>query len=420
VDSNNNTWVNNGHYTTNNFIYRALSDNVINNCHLKVNNLFSIQLGETSPVDYESIKTKGFRMDANCGVETKDFEFVGPGFIHMGSNSVFKVSGTAYMGITKDIYGIYGPVSGDYAVFQAGSIVRGNNIDANQGFVANYYKHLYVVTGSHFDFGWSNVAKDQWEGHVEGQWDQPYYRLADGAALYTGTEKPSITITPTNCNPGFGDTPGGGGETTTTTSIRVIAEDMGDQSLNENSDFDFNDVVFDVTWVSDSEVDVEILAAGGTLPLTIGWNGNETNESGYIDYEVHNLLGYSETMIINTHSSVGNHIDGVPSKHLTLNGTFRKDHFAEDVRDNIPVKVRKNNRWYEIKADQGKVAGKLAVDKEYDPWCNERKDIDDWWQNADKKGLFSKYTQDPTTLTKYWYKQAKFRQLKPGEYIELK
>jgi hypothetical protein len=125
-------------------------------------------------------------------------------------------------------------------------------------------------------------------------------------------------------------------------------------------------------------------------------------------------------MIINTNSNVGSHIENVPSVKRTLNGTFRKDHFAEDVRDNIPVKVRKNNRWYEIKADQGKVAGKLAVDKEYEPWCNERKDIDDWWQNADKKGLFSKYTQDPTTLTKYWYKQAKFRQLKPGEYTELK
>jgi len=417
VDSNNNTWVNNGHYTTNNFIYRALSDNVINNCHLKVNNLFSIQLGETSPVDYESIKTKGFRMDANCGVETKDFEFVGPGFIHMGSNSVFKVSGTAYMGITKDIYGIYGPVSGDYAVFQAGSIVRGNNIDANQGFVANYYKHLYVVTGSHFDFGWSNVAKDQWEGHVEGQWDQPYYRLADGAALYTGTEKPSITITPTNCNPGFGDTPGGGGETTTTPSIRVIAEDMGDQSLNEASDFDFNDVVFDVTWVSESKVKIKILAAGGTLPLTVGWDG--TGED-YITHEVHYMLGYSESTMINTHSTVGNYKDGVPPYEFEFTGSFSKANFAANVRDNIPVKVRKNGVWYDIKADQGKVAGKLAVDKEYEPWCNERKDIDDWWQNADKQGLFSKYTQDPTTLTKYWYKQAKYRQLKPGEYIELK
>lgn len=203
----------------------------------------------------------------------------------------------------------------------------------------------------------------------------------------------------------------------TTPSIRVIAEDMGDKSLNEASDFDFNDVVFDVTWVSESKVKIMILAAGGTLPLTVGWDG--TGED-YITHEVHYMLGYSESTMINTHSTVGNYKDGVAPYPFEFTGSFRKDHFAEDVRDNIPVKVRKNGVWYDIKADQGKVAGKLAVDKEYEPWCDERKDIDDWWQNADKQGLFSKYTQNPTTLTKYWYKQAKYRQLKPGEYIELK
>ena len=205
-------------------------------------------------------------------------------------------------------------------------------------------------------------------------------------------------------------------------SIRVIAEDMGDQSLKEASDFDFNDVVFDVTWVSESKVKIKILAAGGTLPLTVGWDGTEdpNDPKAYIKHEVHYMLGYSESTMINTHSTVGNYKDGVPPYEFEFTGSFKKESFAADVRDIIPVKVRKNGVWYDIKADQGKVAGKLAVDKEYEPWCNERKDIDDWWQNADKQGLFSKYTQDPTTLTKYWYKQAKYRQLKPGEYIELK
>jgi hypothetical protein len=198
-------------------------------------------------------------------------------------------------------------------------------------------------------------------------------------------------------------------------TLRVIAEDLGDQSLNENSDFDFNDVVFDVTWKSENEVEIEILAAGGTLPLTVGWDGTTGN---YRDYEVHNLLGYSETMIINTNSNVGSHIENVPSVKRTLNGTFRKDHFAEDVRDNIPVKVRKSGVWYDIEADKGKVAGKLAVAKDYD-WCDERVDVDDWWMDNDKKGLFIKYTQAPATLTKYWYRQAKYRRLQNKEIIEV-
>ena len=90
-----------------------------------------------------------------------------------------------------------------------------------------------------------------------------------------------------------------------------------------------------------------------------------------------------------------------------------------DVRDKIPVKVRKNGVWYPIKADQGKAPGKIAVGTDYNPWCDERVDIDDWWQNNDKQGLFIKYTQAPETLTKYWYRQAKFRRLQNKELISV-
>lgn len=183
--------------------------------------------------------------------------------------------------------------------------------------------------------------------------------------------------------------------------VRVIAEDMGDQATNESSDFDFNDVVFDVEYVSASEAKVTILAAGGTLPLTVGWDGDETNESGYIKYEVHNLLGYSETMIINTKSNVGNHIDNVEPKTITVSGSFDKDNLAVGANA-IPVKVRKNNKWYTIVAPQGKAAGKLCVGTDYE-WCNERQDIYDKWKD-NNGALFLQYVNDPNTLTKYWYR----------------
>ena len=183
--------------------------------------------------------------------------------------------------------------------------------------------------------------------------------------------------------------------------VRVIAEDMGDQATNESSDFDFNDVVFDVEYVSASEAKVTILAAGGTLPLTIGWDGDETNESGYIDYEVHNLLGYSETMIINTKSNVGNHIDNVKPVTITVSGSFDKENLAVGANA-IPVKVRKNNKWYTIVAPQGKAAGKLCVGTDYE-WCNERQDIYDKWKD-NNGALFLQYVNDPNTLTKYWYR----------------
>ena len=182
--------------------------------------------------------------------------------------------------------------------------------------------------------------------------------------------------------------------------VRVIAEDMGDQNLNESSDFDFNDVVFDVTYVEEGKVRIEILAAGGTLPLTIGWDGT----GDYITHEVHYRLGYSESTMINTHSKVGYHQDGVKSYKFDYTGTFRKASFKQDVRDYIPVKVRKNGTWYNINADQGRAPGKLCVGTDY-TWCNERQDIDSKWKNANG-GLFLQYVNNPKLLTSYWYRRA--------------
>ena len=182
--------------------------------------------------------------------------------------------------------------------------------------------------------------------------------------------------------------------------VRVIAEDMGDQTPNEDSDFDFNDVVFDVTYVSEGEVKIKILAAGGTLPLTVGWNGS----GDYITHEVHYMLGYSEATMINTNANVGYHQDGVAPYEFKYTGTFRKDYFRQDVRDNIPLKVRKSGVWYDITAPIGKAAGKLCVGTDYE-WCDERLDIDTKWRNAEG-GLFLQYVNNPTKLTNYWYRNA--------------
>ena len=88
-------------------------------------------------------------------------------------------------------------------------------------------------------------------------------------------------------------------------------------------------------------------------------------------------------------------------------------YFFPEMWDNIPVKVRKNGVWYPINADQGKAPGKIAVGTDYNPWCDERVDIDFWWQNNNKQGLFYLYTQSPATLTKFWYKQATYRNGEP-------
>ena len=164
INSNDATWVNNGVYTTEYFIYTAGSTDVINNCRLIVNEDFDINLGDTP--------SNGFRMDANASVKTKNFNgggnftytyyradwyrYVeashsgGPFYIYMGASSMFEVTETATMNATKADYGIYGPEEGAYAVFKAKNIVAGK---ANQGFEVTYGNNLAVVCETHFDNG---------------------------------------------------------------------------------------------------------------------------------------------------------------------------------------------------------------------------------------------------------------------------
>ena len=68
-------------------------------------------------------------------------------------------------------------------------------------------------------------------------------------------------------------------------NIRIIAEDL---SAKEGSDFDFNDVVFDVTFTSDNTADITLIAAGGTLPLTVAGQ------------EVHSKFGVNTDVMVNT------------------------------------------------------------------------------------------------------------------------
>ena len=249
IDSNNNTWVNNGQYTTGNFYYTAGSNDVINNCRLTVNNLFKINLGDTDK--------NGFKMDSNSGVVTKNFEAAGPSFIYMGAQSVFEVTGTATMNITKDVYGIYGPSTGGQAVFHAKKIVNGAD-DANQCFVANYFDNLIVAYDeSHFPQGYSDGTSDAAKANG-GIGSQPYYRIGDGAVVEQ-TQYVNYSVTPGTCNPGFNG--GGGSKPEPKQYVYFAFEDLG-----TSDDFDFNDVVVRVGMPDDSNMStVELCAIGGTL-----------------------------------------------------------------------------------------------------------------------------------------------------------
>ena len=371
VNSNSNTWVNNGHYHTGNFIYNAASDEVINNCRLTVDEDFNINLGDNPG-------NGNFKMDAGSGVVTKNFNGGGnwsknystgwssfnggPFYVYMGANSVFKVTGTCTLNATKADYGFYGPETGGYAVLDAKEIKKGAD---NQGYEVTYGNNLYVYTESHFGNGYS------------GQY--PYIDFKGNAKIFApGFEdgKPAITIQPSRCCAGFAGSGSGsegegdGGESgdtpELTPDVRIIAEDL---SASESSDFDFNDVVFDVTFTSSTTALVTLQAAGGTLPLTVA------------GVEVHDMFGVSTSTMVNTFA-------GNKSAYAPVSFEITGIDSSKRGRD-IEILVLKGDEWCPLEAHQGVPAAKLAVKPTF-VWCDEYEAIEsryplfrDWVQNRE-------------------------------------
>ena len=146
--------------------------------------------------------------------------------------------------------------------------------------------------------------------------------------------------------------------------IRIIAEDL---SASEGSDFDFNDVIFDVKYEYPvwNKTTIILQAAGGKLPLRIGVLDEE--------HEVHNLFGVSLNTMVNTEDWTA-HKDPVT---FIIDGQFGSWNI-----NNLPIWVQKGSDWVELTAPKGKAASKIAVSTDY-KWVKELKDISNAYKNFD-------------------------------------
>ena len=345
VNSNDNIWVNNGKYTTGTFTYNAGSSEVVNNCKMKVKGQFYINLGDNAGQN-------GFRMDAGASCEADTYLAKGPHNIYMGAGALFKVNGNATMDASKADYGVYGPTSGGYAVFQAQNIVAGT---AGQGYEITYGNNLYVVANTHFAQGYSG--------------DYPFIDFKGGCSesnIFIEGNMPNYSITRSECNPGFGGKP-------EPEAIRIIAEDL---SASEGSDFDFNDVVFDVqlNWPSEGKHTITLQAAGGKLPLTIAGE------------EVHAKFGVPTNKMVNTESWTEQRAPVT----FVIEGKYAN-------ANEIEVRVQKGSDWPLLTAPKGKAASKIAVSTDY-KWVKELKDISNAYKN------FDTYV---TNCTPEWWKDNK-------------
>ena len=153
---------------------------------------------------------------------------------------------------------------------------------------------------------------------------------------------------------------------------RIVAEDL---TVGENSDFDFNDVVFDVI---NGGTTLRLRAAGGELPLYVA--GQEVHDAFATKYS-----GITRTTLINTgwNGTVDyeNYYVDIPS-----GGTYSTRALAES----IPIVVHKNGQDITLKAEKAKVASKIAVGSDFE-WCAEREDIDKKFRKKDYTKLFQQY-----------------------------
>ena len=376
INSNNSGWINNGQWKTKDYAYVGGSENVINNCYLWVTNDFEMNIS--------SVKGS-FKINSEGGVLAQNFyggrdsstgAVSGPFKIEMAENAVFVVennaqfeSGRSEIDNDKYAYGIFGPLTGGYAVFQAKNIVRVASI-ANTWGAVTYRGHLYVSAETHFAQG-----NDGMESHkfiIE----QDGFSIADNifaAGFKSG--KPNITIPQTTCSPGFkGGNP----------LFRVIAEDL---SASEAGDFDFNDVVFDVVKAEGGVTTLKLICAGGVLPLRVrGANQAEGTE-------IHSLFGENEPNANGQYKMYNTGLSPkMPEAEFTVEGTYTT---PEQIR-NIIIEVWKNGNWRELTATRGKAACKILVDDTFKPVV-ERRNI------ADENQNFTNYVQGKF-VDDFWWK----------------
>lgn len=168
---------------------------------------------------------------------------------------------------------------------------------------------------------------------------------------------------------------------------RIIVEDL---SISERSDFDFNDVVFDVC----HNGILIIRAIGGELPIYIGAeNANEVHAACKIPLSGNTNQGKnSHRFMMNTgwqsdaNSKVYEGIDyHADLGHIDLKRTFNTPADALE----IGIWVHKNGENIKLKAPRGKVASMVCVGTDYE-WCAERQDIDDKYHKGGVK-LFHEY-----------------------------
>ena len=421
LTNSNSKWQNDGHWTCGSFDIDNYSHINFNNCLLTVNGCFHLNRGT-------------FILNAGASVVCESFEWEDTSDFYMGGKSVLLVNGTLHTNNCNSGYGFRG-YGNDYAVIQANAITH----DGNEQFRMSYYGNLYIATDNHFALWYKDAPNTQ----------QPSYYAESTVLFQFNRDSCPVTIPQTNCSPGasgghsFGD---GSQDNTwneedeewdqvTSQSGRIFCEDLGKAA---REDLDYNDVVFDViiwkytktiqpmksttTWTTtDGRVDagsrktspavkngsasvtniyyaqIKLLAAGGTIPLTVAGE------------EVHNAFGVGITTMVNTRdgnsTAFGSYEAKEPveigdiQKTVTFNGKTYYLKLTQGIQkaQDVPIYVNYgNSQVAELTAGAAQAPHKLLVPFGTQ-WTSERKPLNLAYPN------FVNYVSD---ASKSWVNNA--------------
>ncbi len=343
-------WVNAGYYKTGSIVFSAKNATFYNYCQLIVTGNAHMYDGEFNLMPNSYTETATAEMDnfivnmgGNAGINIKgavrviaqgDGTF--QGFKNFGTNNYVLIGGKVTVDSHKKTFSVESGIT--YSI-----------------------KEIEIVR-------WGSVVTEA-QLQEEQSGDYPVLDLQ-------GTEAPfgKLTVTPKEFGQGCGATWKKDGDEPET--YRVIAEDY---SASDDSDYDFNDVVFDVNPDADGNgATIKILAAGGIWPLTIN------SEIITDETEVHALLGFGPKTkavpytingidylgypMINTGAASPKGASTTTQPEIHVTGNYSSD---EDIRASIAeIKVRvfkyDAETGTELPAIVGEAACKLLVDQDCD------------------------------------------------------
>jgi len=245
----------------------------------------------------------------------------------------------------------------------------------------NYYGKIYVDTDTHFAQGFKDgksVNSDQPYYYYSTQNKTVMFKFLDDSCPITSA------IAAGKCHHGYNPpTP------PSDYDVRIMAEDLNATAADgdiENSDWDFNDVVFDVKYnAAGTGATIKLVAAGGVLKLTVA--GHEVHEAFGEQFDA----AKGEYPMINT----GKGPNHDPVTFEIRSGLTRSEN-GKDISIVVYKKLSENSELvpFELTGEKGKPAAKFAV-QPGTPYCNERVHID-----AASNGAFSRGVQNGGEI--YW------------------